>query len=107
MGINWALTLLGCVALLLVPLPVIFLIYGRRIRARSKFAPGWDLKPKPDVESPVDSPPAEDGVAADVVDSAGAAAGAAKERKVAGEPLAPNPSREFGAKGGAGGGGGV
>ncbi|KAB8339267.1 hypothetical protein FH972_022200 [Carpinus fangiana] len=43
MGIEWAATLLGCVALLLVPLPVIFLLYGKRIRARSKFAPAPDL----------------------------------------------------------------
>ena len=39
LGINWAGTLLACVALVLVPIPVIFWKYGARIRARSKFAP--------------------------------------------------------------------
>lgn len=43
-GINWSMTLLGCVAAIMIPLPVIFLLYGRKIRARSKFAPGYDLK---------------------------------------------------------------
>ncbi|SPO03496.1 probable fluconazole resistance protein [Cephalotrichum gorgonifer] len=39
MGIQWAATLLGCVAVVLVPIPVIFYIYGARLRARSSFAP--------------------------------------------------------------------
>ena len=39
MGIQWAATLLGCVAFALVPIPVIFYIYGARIRQRSSFAP--------------------------------------------------------------------
>lgn len=39
MGINWAATLLGCVAAVLVPIPVIFYLYGHRIRAKSSFAP--------------------------------------------------------------------
>jgi len=39
LGVNWAGTLLGCVALMLVPIPVIFWKYGARIRARSNFAP--------------------------------------------------------------------
>ncbi|TVY34777.1 putative transporter [Lachnellula subtilissima] len=37
--VNWAGTLLGCVALCLVPIPICFLIYGERIRQRSAFAP--------------------------------------------------------------------
>ncbi|TVY47094.1 putative transporter [Lachnellula occidentalis] len=37
--VNWAGTLLGCVALALVPIPVCFMIYGERIRQRSAFAP--------------------------------------------------------------------
>ena len=44
MGINYALTLLGCVAAVLVPMPIVFLLYGKKIRSRSKFAPGYDLK---------------------------------------------------------------
>jgi DHA1 family multidrug resistance protein-like MFS transporter len=39
MGIQWASTLLGCIAVVLVPIPVIFLYYGAKIRARSSFAP--------------------------------------------------------------------
>jgi len=39
MGIQWASTLLGCVAAALVPIPVIFYLYGHRIRARSAYAP--------------------------------------------------------------------
>lgn len=37
-------TLLGCFALLLVPMPIAFLYYGTRIRAKSKIAPSIDLK---------------------------------------------------------------
>ncbi|KAI1376039.1 MFS general substrate transporter [Hypoxylon crocopeplum] len=39
MGIEWASTLLGCVAAALVPIPVIFYLYGHKIRQRSHFAP--------------------------------------------------------------------
>ncbi|KIN05645.1 hypothetical protein OIDMADRAFT_38148 [Oidiodendron maius Zn] len=53
MGIQWAGTLLGCVALLMVPIPVAFYYYGERIRRRSKFAPTKALPqegPAPEVE---------------------------------------------------------
>lgn len=43
-GVNWGETLLGCVALLFVPMPFIFIKYGKKIRARSKFAPALDIK---------------------------------------------------------------
>ena len=39
MGVQYAGTLLGCVAFLLVPLPVIFYLKGSKIRERSTFAP--------------------------------------------------------------------
>jgi len=39
MGIQWAATLLGAVAAALVPIPVIFYLYGHKIRAKSAFAP--------------------------------------------------------------------
>ncbi|TLD05587.1 uncharacterized protein PgNI_09755 [Pyricularia grisea] len=39
MGINWASTLLGCIAGVMIPIPIIFYLYGHKIRARSKFAP--------------------------------------------------------------------
>ncbi|KAL2360448.1 hypothetical protein RJZ56_006674 [Blastomyces dermatitidis] len=38
LGVNWTGTLLGCIALALAPIPVIFYIYGARIRAHSKFS---------------------------------------------------------------------
>ena len=43
MGIQWASTLLGCVALVLVPLPIVFLLYGKKIREKSHFAPAPDI----------------------------------------------------------------
>jgi DHA1 family multidrug resistance protein-like MFS transporter len=44
LGVNWAGTLLGCVAALLVPIPIIFYKYGAKIRQRSKFAPTFPMK---------------------------------------------------------------
>jgi len=43
LGVQWASTLVGCVALCLVPIPVIFLFYGKRLRQKSTFAPGYDI----------------------------------------------------------------
>jgi len=39
MGINWGLTLIGFMCLLLVPVPYLFYKRGSRIRQRSEFAP--------------------------------------------------------------------
>lgn len=39
LGVNWAGTLLGCVAVIMVPIPVLFYKYGHKIREKSKFAP--------------------------------------------------------------------
>lgn len=44
-GINWGMTLLGCVAALFIPMPFIFYIYGKKIRMKSKFAPALDIQP--------------------------------------------------------------
>ncbi|PVI02434.1 MFS general substrate transporter [Periconia macrospinosa] len=44
MGIEWASTLLGCVATVCVPMPVLFYLFGKKIRARSKFAPAPDIE---------------------------------------------------------------
>ncbi len=44
LGINWAGTLLGGVALILAPMPFLFYKYGQRIRTESCFAPCVDLK---------------------------------------------------------------
>lgn len=38
MGVQYAGTLLGGVAAILVPLPVLFYLYGHKIRAKSKYA---------------------------------------------------------------------
>ncbi|RHZ46920.1 uncharacterized protein CDV56_103490 [Aspergillus thermomutatus] len=43
MGIQWAATLLGCVATALVPIPVMFYFYGKRLRRKSRFAPTLEL----------------------------------------------------------------
>lgn len=42
MGIQWAGTLLGCVAAVLVPIPVIFYFYGKQMRMKSTFAPYFE-----------------------------------------------------------------
>jgi DHA1 family multidrug resistance protein-like MFS transporter len=38
LGINFAGTVLGCIAVALFPVPILFIIFGKRIRQRSKFA---------------------------------------------------------------------
>jgi DHA1 family multidrug resistance protein-like MFS transporter len=45
MGIQWACTMLGCVALLLVPVPIWFMMQGAKIREKSAFAPTFSPKP--------------------------------------------------------------
>ncbi|EKV19552.1 MFS multidrug transporter, putative [Penicillium digitatum] len=42
MGIQWAATLLGCLAAVLVPIPIGFYFFGRRLRMKSKFAPFYE-----------------------------------------------------------------
>ncbi|KAF2186368.1 MFS general substrate transporter [Zopfia rhizophila CBS 207.26] len=44
MGIEWASTLLGCVGLLLVPMPIVFYLFGKKIRMKSKFTPAPDIE---------------------------------------------------------------
>ncbi|KAI1825766.1 major facilitator superfamily transporter [Xylaria intraflava] len=39
LGIQWASTLLGAIGVILIPIPVLFYIYGHKIRAKSHFAP--------------------------------------------------------------------
>ena len=39
LGVEWAGTLLGCIAILLVPMPIFFYLKGGQIRQRSVFAP--------------------------------------------------------------------
>lgn len=51
LGVQWAATLLGCVAALLVPIPIVFYIYGARLRARSAFAPVMLPPPSPETDA--------------------------------------------------------
>lgn len=46
MGINWAATLLGCIAAVLVPVPIWFYLRGAKIRESSAFAPTGPAGPK-------------------------------------------------------------
>ena len=39
-GVDWGSTVFGCVAVLLVPVPFVFFIWGRRIRARGQWSKG-------------------------------------------------------------------
>ncbi|KAK4937326.1 hypothetical protein LTR10_022007 [Elasticomyces elasticus] len=50
LGINYAGTLLGCVAAALVPIPVCFYLYGKKLRQKSKFAPTMAVKKPADEE---------------------------------------------------------
>ena len=43
-GIEWGMTLLGCVAALFIPMPFYLYRYGKSIRAKSKFAPAPDIE---------------------------------------------------------------
>lgn len=45
LGIQWAGTLLGCLAVILVPIPVLFIKFGPKLREKSKFAPTMKRKP--------------------------------------------------------------
>jgi DHA1 family multidrug resistance protein-like MFS transporter len=56
MGIEWAATLLGCIAALLVPVPIWFYLRGAKIREKSAFAPTF---PKPPVAEESDGDQAE------------------------------------------------
>lgn len=50
LGVNWAASLLGFVALALTPFPYLFYFYGSKIRRWSKFAPAIDLKTREQLE---------------------------------------------------------
>jgi hypothetical protein len=44
LGIQWAGTLLGCLATAMIPIPFIFYRWGPEIRAKSKFAPATSIE---------------------------------------------------------------
>lgn len=39
LGVQWAGTLLGCLAAIMIPIPLGFIMYGPALRRKSKFAP--------------------------------------------------------------------
>ncbi|CAF9903599.1 MAG: hypothetical protein GOMPHAMPRED_000417 [Gomphillus americanus] len=39
LGVNWAGTVLGCLAVACIPFPVLFYVYGHKIRSMSKYSP--------------------------------------------------------------------
>lgn len=59
MGIQWAATLLGCVAVVLAPIPFILYKYGDKIRAKSAYAPRLPLPPAPNVAAAEEDTPSE------------------------------------------------
>jgi hypothetical protein len=40
MGVPWAASVLGFISVALIPIPYLFYIYGKRIRARGKWSAG-------------------------------------------------------------------
>ncbi|KZP14003.1 MFS general substrate transporter [Athelia psychrophila] len=44
LGVNWANTVVGCIAIVLTPVPFLFFKYGARIRAGCTFSPCIDLR---------------------------------------------------------------
>ena len=39
LGVNWASSLLGFITAAMIPIPIVFFLYGKRIRAMSKYTP--------------------------------------------------------------------
>ncbi|KAF1837634.1 MFS general substrate transporter [Decorospora gaudefroyi] len=66
MGIQWASTLLGCVAAVLVPMPIVFYLFGKKIRGKSNFAPAPDIAQ--DKRRDEESKGAEDGGSGETTD---------------------------------------
>ena len=51
LGVQWAGTLVGCLAAAMVPIPICFYLFGKKLRAKSKFSPTMMLKPPPPDDS--------------------------------------------------------
>ena len=51
MKIQWAATLLGCLAAVMVPVPIFFYYYGPKLRQKSKWAPTMPAAPPPNEEN--------------------------------------------------------
>ncbi|KAL4892022.1 MFS multidrug transporter [Aspergillus ambiguus] len=48
LGVQWAGTMLGCIAAIMIPIPVVFMVYGPWLRGKSKLAcsPIYDVEQK-------------------------------------------------------------
>ncbi|KAJ5121266.1 uncharacterized protein N7515_009227 [Penicillium bovifimosum] len=55
LGVQWAGTLLGCLALIMVPIPLAFIKWGPALRKRSTFAPNLDIRPPKAEKGPAES----------------------------------------------------
>ena len=55
LGVQWAGTLLGCLAAIMVPIPLVFIKLGPILRKRSKFAPTFEPLPEPAATKEADS----------------------------------------------------
>ncbi|KAL8646567.1 MAG: hypothetical protein Q9210_006063 [Variospora velana] len=66
LGVNWAGSLLGFVALALIPIPVVFWKYGARIRKRSAFAPTLPKNTTPAADGAAASSDGSNGIERDV-----------------------------------------
>lgn len=60
MRIQWAFTMLGCLAVLLAPLPIYFYYYGAKLREKSRFAPTFSAQAAPASDNSNDSEDVED-----------------------------------------------
>lgn len=58
LGVQWAGTLLGCLAAVLAPVPFFFYFYGKKIRAKSMYAVGDDNLDLEDLELEIRADPA-------------------------------------------------
>lgn len=49
LGVQWAGTMLGCIAAVMIPIPVGFMVYGPWLRGKSELAcsPIYDVEKKP------------------------------------------------------------
>lgn len=54
LGIQWAATLVGCLAVLMIPIPIAFYRYGAKLRQKSRFSPTMGDKPPMDDDSSTD-----------------------------------------------------
>lgn len=45
LGVEWGMTLLGCIAVVLIPVPVLFIKYGPKLRQMSTWAPYFPATP--------------------------------------------------------------